>query len=156
MQKYPIEPRRLRRVPTHFSWVDHRLIRQNRLRGVEPCGWALYLFLLSVGDEQGLSYYSDTSICQHLGIARHELARARRSLLGAELIAWEAPLYQVLDLSEPAAELASVLSAPEEPKPAARAAALPTRSQSSHSAKAPAASATGPQSITELLQGGAR
>jgi hypothetical protein len=68
MQKYPIEPKRLRRVPAQFSWVDHRLIRQNRLRGVEPCGWALDLFLLSVGDEQGLSYYSDTSICQHLGI----------------------------------------------------------------------------------------
>ena len=157
MQKYPIEPERLRRVPAQFSWVDHRLIRQNRLRGVEPCGWALYLFLLSVGDEQGLSYYSDTSVCRHLGIARHELARARRSLLGAELIAWEAPLYQVLDLSEPAAGLASVLPASEAPEPApARARSGPIGSQSSHSNKAPAAPAAGPQSIAELLQGGAR
>lgn len=155
MQKYPIEPERLRRVPAQFSWVDHRLIRQNRLRGVEPCGWALYLFLLSVGDEQGLSYYSDTSVCRHLGIARHELARARRSLLGAELIAWEAPLYQVLDLSEPAAGLASVLPASEEPA-SARACPGPIGSQSSHSTKAPAAPTAGPQSIAELLQGGAR
>lgn len=156
MQKYPIEPKRLRRVPAQFSWVDHRLIRQNRLRGVEPCGWALYLFLLSVGDEQGLSYYSDTSVCRHLGIARHELARARRSLLGAELIAWEAPLYQVLDLSEPAAGLASVLPASEEPEPASRSCSGPIGSQSSHSTKASVAPVAGPQSIAELLQGGAR
>jgi hypothetical protein len=156
MQKYPIEPKRLRRVPAQFSWVDHRLIRQNRLRGVEPCGWALYLFLLSVGDEQGLSYYSDTSICQHLRIARHELVRARSSLLGADLIAWEAPLYQVLDLSEPAAELASVLSASEAPKPAPRACSNSTGPQRSLGANAPAAPASGPQSIADLLQGGAR
>jgi len=152
MQKHPIEPKRLRRVPAQFSWIDHRLIRQRRLRSVEPCGWALYLFLLSVGDEQGLSYYSDTSICQHMGIALHELRRARSGLLGADLIAWEAPLYQVLDLAEPSAELASVLPAPAGLEPAHR----PTTSgsQNSHDVKAPAPA--GPQSIADLLQGGAR
>jgi len=143
MQKHPIEPKRLRRVPAQFSWIDHRLIRQRRLRGVEPCGWALYLFLLSVGDEQGLSYYSDKSVCQHLGIALHELRRARGGLLGADLIAWQAPLYQVLDLAEPAAELGSVLPSSEATPP------------TGHAAKTTAA-ATGPQSIAELLQGGAR
>jgi hypothetical protein len=151
MQKHPIDPKRLRRVPAQFSWVDHRLIRQRRLTGVEPCGWALYLFLLAVGDEQGLSYYSDASICRHLGIALHELRRARSSLLGTELIAWKAPLYQVLDLAEPSAELASVLSASEGSAPAPR----PTSgSQRSHGGKAH--SPAEPQSICELLKGGAR
>ena len=153
MQKHPIEPKRLRRVPAQFSWVDHRLIRQRRLRGVEPCGWALYLFLLSVGDEQGLSYYSDRSICQHMGIALHELGRARGSLLGADLIAWKAPLYQVLDLSEPATDLASVLPALAESESAPRPAAS-SRPQSGHAAKA-SAPTTGPQSIADLLEGGA-
>jgi hypothetical protein len=149
MQKHPIEPKRLRRVPAQFSWIDHRLIRQRRLRGVEPCGWALYLFLLSVGDEQGLSYYSDTSICQHMSIALHELGHARRSLLGADLIAWQAPLYQVLDLSESAAALTSILPTP------ARSGPNCSDPQSRGSAKA-SAPATEPQSIADLLQGGAR
>ena len=62
MQKHLLDPKNLRRVPTQFSWVDHRLIRQRRLSGVSPSGWALYLFLITVGDEQGVSYYSVASI----------------------------------------------------------------------------------------------
>ena len=58
--------------------------------------WALYLFLVTVGDEQGLSYYSDASICSHLNLSDERLRQARRQLLERSLIAWEAPLYQVL------------------------------------------------------------
>jgi hypothetical protein len=100
MQKHLLDTKHLRRVPAQFSWVDHRLIRERRLSGVPPSGWALYLFLLTVGDEQGLSYYSDTSICGHLNVVPQELRLARGSLLAAALIAWEAPLYQVLELSK--------------------------------------------------------
>ena len=152
MQKHLLDTKHLRRVPAQFSWVDHRLIRERRLSGVPPFGWALYLFLLTVGDEQGLSYYSDTSICGHLDIAPENLRLARLALLGAALIAWEAPLYQVLDLAEPSADLASVLPAPAGLEPAHR----PTTSgsQNSHDVKAPAPA--GPQSIADLLQGGAR
>ena len=56
----------------------------------------MYLFLVSVGDEQGLSYYSDASVCSHLNFCGEQLRQARRQLLERTLIAWEAPLYQVL------------------------------------------------------------
>lgn len=96
MQKHLLDSKRLRRVPSHFSWVDHRLIRHRLLCGVDSPGWALYLFLVTVGDEQGLSYYSDPSICSHLNLSPEGLSEARRQLLDCRLIAWQSPLYQVL------------------------------------------------------------
>lgn len=96
MQKHLLNSKRLRRVPSRFSWVDHRLIGHRLLCGVDSPGWALYLFLVTVGDEQGLSYYSDLSICGHLNLSPEGLIQARRQLLDYRLIAWKSPLYQVL------------------------------------------------------------
>ena len=87
-----------RQIPKQFSWVDHRLVRERRL---EPCSaeaWALYLFLVTVADAKGLSYYSDASLTARLPLDRHRLGQARDELTGADLIAFEPPLYQVLSL----------------------------------------------------------
>lgn len=120
MQKHPLDSKRLRQVPTQFSWVDHRLVRGRLLSGTSTDGWALYLFLVSVADELGLSYYSARSICEHLGINSQVLSQARAQLIERELIAWEAPLYQVLDLacarSKPTAA-ASTSQGDTHPKP---------------------------------------
>lgn len=98
VHKYLLRSARLRRVPSQFSWVDHRLVRDHHIErlSVEAC--ALYLFLVTVGDAQGLSYYSDASVGRRLRLDPEALARARRDLLVADLIAFEAPLYQVLGL----------------------------------------------------------
>jgi hypothetical protein len=98
MQKQPLRPDRLRQVPAQFSWVDHRLVREGHLRRATPDGLALYLFLVTVSDAQGLSYYSDTRCAQHLGMDIPALHAARRSLIEAGLIAYVRPLYQVLSL----------------------------------------------------------
>jgi len=95
-----LRPERQRKIPPHFSWVDHRLIRQHRLGDCDHCAWALYLFLVSVGDAQGLSYYSDASLARALKVDLLGLSAARRQLIGADLIAYQKPLYQVLDLEE--------------------------------------------------------
>jgi hypothetical protein len=94
-------PQQVRRVPPQFSWVDHRLIRDNRLEGCAPETWALYLFLVTVADVEGLSYYAERTLQQRLGLHEDRLRTARSQLLRAGLIAYEAPLYQVLGL-EPA------------------------------------------------------
>jgi len=83
--------------------VDHRLIRHAYLRGCDPSAWALYLFLVTVGDVQGLSYYSDAAISRHLKLDLLQLSAARQQLLQADLIAYGKPLYQVLSLPDPAA-----------------------------------------------------
>lgn len=110
-----IRPDRQRQVPPHFSWVDHRLIRQHRLKDCEHCAWALYLFLVSVGDVEGLSYYSDASLARALKLDQAGLILARRQLIGADLIAYAKPLYQVLDLIEAPKVVASPANGPARP-----------------------------------------
>ena len=78
--------------------MDHRLIREHHLRGCNPCAWALYLFLITVADSQGLSYYSDASASRILQVDPVALTHARQQLLQSQLIAYRKPLYQVLDL----------------------------------------------------------
>lgn len=93
-----IRPDRLRQVPATFSWIDHRLVRQNLLSRCSHRALALYLFLVTVADAQGLSYYSDKSICRQLNLSGDELAQARQQLIQADLLAYQKPLYQVLSL----------------------------------------------------------
>jgi len=94
-------PERLRRVPPQFSWIDHRLVRDKHIAGRSADALALYLFLVTVADGQGLSYYSDAGIGQRLPLDEPALARARQELIRARLIAYEKPLYQVLSLDPP-------------------------------------------------------
>ncbi len=96
--KKPLCPQRVRQVPKHFSWVDQRLVRERHIERCTHAGAALYLFLLTVGDTRGLSYYGDDSIMQRLRMASHLLQQARENLMCLGLIAWQAPLYQVLSL----------------------------------------------------------
>ena len=102
IEKHLLCPERVRRVPPHFSWVDHRLVRDHHLRRADAKAWALYLVLVTVGDEHGLSYYSDASLGRLLSLSADEVVAARKQLLAAALIAHQAPLYQVLALEAPA------------------------------------------------------
>lgn len=106
-EKRILRPDRLRQVPPQFSWVDHRLVRQNRLQHCDSSAWALYLFLVTVGDARGLSYYSDASLCRALRLEASSLVRARRQLIDAELIAYQQPLCQVLALIDPPATVSA-------------------------------------------------
>ena len=96
IEKRILSMERLRRCPEQFSFVDHRLVRAGYLRRAEAKAWALYLVLVTVGDEHGLSYYGDRSLGRLLSLTLEELAAARRQLLLADLIAYEEPIYQVL------------------------------------------------------------
>ena len=101
MQKRLLVPSRVRRVPQQFSWVDQRLVRDHHVERADCSALALYLFLLTVADAQGLSYYADGSIGRMLSLRPEQVAAAREGLLRADLIAYEAPLYQVLALAAP-------------------------------------------------------
>ena len=92
---------RLRKVPPQFNWIDHRLVRDKHISRVSAPALALYLFLATVADAEGLSYYSDAAICRLLPLDAAALARARQELIAAQLIAYQTPLYQVLALDPP-------------------------------------------------------
>jgi hypothetical protein len=96
--KRVLDPTRLRQVPEHFSWIDQRLVREYFIEKADASAWALYLFLVTVADAHGLSYYADASVSRRLGLDPRRLERARRDLIGLGLIAFEPPLYQVLSL----------------------------------------------------------
>ena len=102
MTKRLLRPERLRAVPSRFSWLDHRLVRERHLDRCSTEALALYLFLVTVADAKGLSYYGDASVCARLGVSAEQLDVARHALIDADLIAYEAPLYQVLSLDRPA------------------------------------------------------
>lgn len=103
-RKHVLCEERTRRVPRQFSWVDHRLVRDGYVRRGDPSALALYLLLVTVGDARGLSYYSDRLAAGLLGLSPAQLAAARAQLLRADLIAYAAPLYQVLELPEGGAQ----------------------------------------------------
>jgi len=98
-RKRVLRPERLRQVPPQFSWVDQRLVREGYLCRCDVHALALYLFVVTVADSQGLSYYGDARLCRDLSMDVARLHRARADLVLIGLIAYEAPLYQVLSLT---------------------------------------------------------
>ena len=137
--KRVLRPERLRQVPEQFSWVDQALVQRHLIDRLDAQAAALYLFLVTVADAQGLSYYGGATLAQRLRLAPEELAAARAQLTGLDLIAYEAPLYQVLAM--PGAQA----WAPR-PAPGARALSSPSPATPSSSREA-----TGPVSLGDLL-----
>ena len=97
-EKRPVVPGRVRKVPGAFSWVDHRLVREGHIDGKSHAALALYLFLVTVSDSQGLSYWSENAVARRLRLELSALRAARSELEAASLAAYEAPIWQVLEL----------------------------------------------------------
>jgi hypothetical protein len=98
MTKLPILKHRIRKLPKQFSWIDHRLVRDRHIETFTHPAAALYLFLVTVGDVNGLSYYGDKAVMKRLGMDQRMLQNARSNLVQNGMIAWQRPLYQVLSL----------------------------------------------------------
>jgi len=101
MEKHLLDSERLRKIPAQFSWIDQRLVREHHIERLSHAAAALYLFLVTVADARGLSFYSERSIGRYLCMATDRLDTAREQLLHADLIAYGHPLYQVLSLDAP-------------------------------------------------------
>ena len=109
--KQPICPHRIRKTPRQFSWLDQRLVSGRLIDRCTHGAAALYLFLVTVSDAKGMSYYSDRSLSQRLGMDENILAQHRRELMDIGLIAYRKPLYQVLAIdAEPVRETGSLQS----------------------------------------------
>jgi hypothetical protein len=96
--KQLVRPERLRQVPQQFSWVDQALVQQHFIDRCQARSAALYLFLVTVSDAQGLSYYGAATLARRLRLSDEQLAAARQQLIELDLIAYRSPLYQVLAL----------------------------------------------------------
>lgn len=109
IQKEPIVRHRVRRLEGSFAWISHRFIRGGFFASLCHDELVLYLFLVLVGDRQGLSYYSFDKICTLTGMDIDNYIAARNALIDKELIAFDGSLFQVLSLP------AQVHSAPASP-----------------------------------------
>jgi hypothetical protein len=98
--KRPLCPERIRKPPAGFNWLDHRLVREHYIDKCSHQAAALYLFLVTVADVEGLSYYSGASLMERLSMDSRTLSQARRNLVLLGLIAYKKPLYQVLSLDD--------------------------------------------------------
>jgi hypothetical protein len=117
---------RRRRMPARFSWIDQRFVFDGHLQRCDANAAALYLLLITVADVDGLSYWGDARVSRLLHLAPGLLARSRAELIGAGLIAYERPLYQVLALDTPSS---SPTSMSPSASPSASAPALPPERQ---------------------------
>lgn len=96
--KQALRPDRVRNTPEQFSWVDQALVQHHLIDRCSSHSAALYLFLVTVADCDGLSYYGASTLSGRLHLSEAELAAARTQLMALDLIAWQPPLYQVLAL----------------------------------------------------------
>ena len=99
MSSHPLpNPGRLCQIPPQFSWIDQRLVREHYFERCSCDALALYLFLITVADARGLSYYSQPRLMQSLKMGTLRFMQARTELIENRLIAYQHPLYQVLAL----------------------------------------------------------
>jgi hypothetical protein len=73
-------------------------VQQHFIDRCESRSAALYLFLVTVSDAQGLSYYGAATLARRLHLSDEQFAAARQQLIELDLIAYRSPLYQVLAL----------------------------------------------------------
>jgi hypothetical protein len=90
----PVDPARVRLVPGHFAWVDHRF--RDILHRLSLEEIALLFFLHLAADRNGCSFWADSTIAKRIGISEGSVVQARQGLLRKHLIAYRFPLYQVL------------------------------------------------------------
>lgn len=98
--KTPVCRERVRRISPGFGWVDHRLVREHYVERCSHRALALYLFLVTVSDAEGLSWWSERLLARRLGLETDQLRQARAELQAADMVAYEPPVWQVLPLVE--------------------------------------------------------
>ena len=98
IQKRVFSPDRVRRLPQRdWSWIDRRFQRRFAAK-LSGDAVFLYYILVAVSDKNGLSYYSDNSLALIVRTSLPALAKARQELIELDLVAYQAPLVQVLSL----------------------------------------------------------
>jgi len=93
-----INPDRVRHVNGGFSFIPHRFLTDGFLTSLSQQEVLLYFFLILASDSNGLSYYSNDSICKFLQLDIDAYLKARDGLLIKGLIAFDSTIFQVLKL----------------------------------------------------------
>lgn len=96
----PLCPHRVRKISGSFAFIEHRFIRNGFFSNLSHPELLVYIFLVLVGDRNGISYYSYDRICTVLRICVDDYILARNGLIKKDLIAFDGQIFQVLSLPE--------------------------------------------------------
>ena len=106
IRKKIIVPHRIRQLTGSFGFIPHRFLKDGFWTLLSSNELLLYLFLVTVSDSNGLSYYGSKKICSLLHLSYEEYIDARDRLIAWDLIAFDDILFQVLELpAEPVRDL---------------------------------------------------
>lgn len=89
----------MKRQAKSYSIVDHKLLHGGYLGRLTHQALVLYLFLVVVGDWEGKSFYSTSSIGRILRMGLLEICQGKEELLKAQLIDYKKPYWRVLTLT---------------------------------------------------------
>ena len=99
IERAPIVPQRVRRIDGQgFCFVPHRFLREGFFAALGADELLLYLLLVLAGDRNGISFYSQDSLCSLLQIPMHTYLAARNGLIDKDLVAFDGCRFQVLSL----------------------------------------------------------
>ena len=100
IERTPLIAHRVRKINGSFAFIEHRLLRDGFWASLDHHELLLYLFLVIVGDRNGMSFYSYDKICALLRVSVDEYILARNSLIEKDLIAFDGRFFQVLSLPD--------------------------------------------------------
>ena len=94
----PLVLDRVRSIPRSFSWIDRAILTANFLPYLTKDETALYFFLVTAANKDGLSFYGFPRIGHALGLTHEQIHHAIAGLARLDLIAFRFPFFQVLSL----------------------------------------------------------
>jgi hypothetical protein len=97
--RQPLVPERVRRIDGQgFAFILHRFLRDGFFQSLSRDQLALYIFLVLVGNRDGVSFFRYDAICSTLSFVLDDYIIARNALIDLDLIAFDGTRFQVLSL----------------------------------------------------------
>lgn len=100
MRTEPLEPRRVRYPKGAYGWVDLRIVTGGYLEALGPPAALTYLFLCSVGNREGMSFWSRPRMARTLNLPLEAIDAALQLLCSTGLIAATERVVQVLPVPD--------------------------------------------------------
>lgn len=98
MRPEPLEPRRIRSPRGAYGWVDLRIVTEGHLQRLDPQAALIYLFLCTVGDRHGISFWGRTKMARVLNLPPEAVDSALPKLATADLVVIKDRVVQVLPI----------------------------------------------------------
>ena len=98
IEKRPLCPERVRKITGSFAFLEHRFVRDGFWTSLRHHELWRSIFLVLVGDRNGLSYDRFDTLCTLLPVSLDDYLVARNALIHKDRIAFDGHLFQVRSL----------------------------------------------------------